>query len=440
MNILFIHQNMPGQFLHLARALAANPTNRVVFLTRPRPVNIAGVRKVEYNIGRSKRTHPFLQNLQNGIAYGESVANALLTLHKYNFVPDIIYAHPGWGETLYVKDVFPCVPLIHYCEFFYHGLGADTFFQPSEPAPIAELMRIRTRNAINMLSLEACDLGVTPTQWQWRLHPEAYRHKIRVIHDGIDTNELRPHDDACFILPNGVALRRTDEVITYANRSLEPFRGLYTFADAVEIVAKGRPNCQFVIAGAEDGRYYGAHPPKDKTFKELAVARIREAKDRVHFVGRLPRSQYISLLQISSAHIYLSSPFVLSWSMLEAMAAGCLIVASTTPPVAEVVSDGQNGLLADFFSPEEVAERVLEALSEPKRMEQIRHAARNTILERYALERCLPKQLALFAHMSSVDRSGADFRSPAYSEARNLSAHRPITSDSPVSTTPRIDS
>ena len=227
MNILFVHQNMPGQFLHLARALAANPKNRVVFLTSSRPINLANVTTIQYKVNRSGGTHPLLQSLQNGIAYGEGVALALLTLHKqHNFIPDIIYAHPGWGETLYVKDVFPCVPLIHYVEFFYHGLGADTFFEPTENASMAELMKIRTRNALNMISLEACDLGVTPTHWQWRLHPKVYHPKIRVIHDGIDTNELQPDRDARFTLPNGVTLGRSNEVVTYVNRSLEPCRGL----------------------------------------------------------------------------------------------------------------------------------------------------------------------------------------------------------------------
>jgi len=408
-NILFIHQNMPGQFLHLARALAADRKNRVAFLTRPCPARLAGVIKTEYKIRIPQgRPHPCLQSLASGIAHGEAVAYALLTLQKqHDYIPDAIYAHPGWGETLYVKDILPRVPLIHYCEFFYHGFGADTFFRPSEEASIAELMKIRTKNAVNMISLAACDLGVAPTNWQRRLHPEVYRPKIRVIHDGIDAEELRPDPNARFVLPDGVALGREDEVVTYVNRSLEPCRGLYTFADAVLLIAKERPKCQFVVVGAEDGRYYGPHPPKGTTYKELATARLGNAKDRVHFVGRLPRAQFVSLLQISSAHIYLSSPFVLSWSMLEAMAVGCLVVGSNTPPVTEVIVDGRNGLLADFFSPEEVAERVIEALSDRERMDQIRQAARATVLERYLLADCLSKQLRLIDEVLSGSQFAA---------------------------------
>jgi glycosyltransferase involved in cell wall biosynthesis len=335
----------------------------------------------------------------------------------HNYFPDIIYAHPGWGQTLYVKDIFPRVPLVHYCEFFYHGLGADTFFQPSDEASMAELMKIRTKNAMNLVGLEACDLGVAPTEWQRRLHPQVFQPKIEIIHDGIDTDEIAPGPDARFALPNGMTLGPSDEVVTYINRSLEPCRGIYTFADAVELIAKERPHCQFVVVGAEDGQYYGPHPPKGTTYKDLASARIGRAKDRVHFVGRLPRRQFVDLLRVSSAHIYLSSPFVLSWSMLEAMAVGCLVVGSTTPPVTEVIRDGRNGLLADFFSPDEVAERVLEALSDPERMHEIRRAARETVLEKYALKRCLPRQLELIDEVLSGRRA-----SPAFDAAPSEAA------------------
>src|SRR5574337_72135 len=405
-NILFIHQNMPGQFLHLARALAADPANKVTFLTRPCPTRLPGVVKAEYKVRVPKGSpHPFLQSLAAGIARGEGVAYALLSLEKqHNYVPDIIYAHPGWGESLYVKDIFPKTPLIHYCEFFYHGLGADTFFDPAQAASMAELMKIRTKNAVNVLSLDACDAGVAPTEWQRRLHPEAYRPKIQVIHDGIDTQELRPDPDAFFVLPNGRTLASGDEVVTYVNRSLEPCRGLNTFVDAAAAIAAERPNCQFVVVGAEDGHYYGPHPPQGTTYKDLAMAMLGGAKDRVRFVGRLPRTPFIRLLQVSSAHVYLTSPFVLSWSMLEAMAAGCLVVGSNTPPVTEVILDGRNGLLADFFSPEEVFERVMEALSEPRRMHPIRRAARETVLERYRLEDCLAGQLRLVDEVLSGSR------------------------------------
>jgi glycosyltransferase involved in cell wall biosynthesis len=397
MNILFVHQNFPGQFLHLAKRLAADPNNRVVALTLSRPNQIPRVTKIAYQIARQRNhTHPFLQNLQNGILHGEAAAWAMLKFQKgYRFKPDVIYAHPGWGETLYLKDVFPDAQLIHYCEYFYRGFGGDSFGDLQEKVTLRDLMKVRTKNAVNLLSLQACDLAVTPTHWQWRVHPEVYRSKIRIIHDGIDLELARPDADARVMLSDGRSLSPADNIITYVNRALEPCRGLYTFMDAAEIVAKLHPTSRFLVVGAEDGHYYGPHPPKGRTYKELALDRVPIARNRMHFLGRLEYSEYLKVLQISSAHVYFTTPFVLSWSMLEAMAVGCVVIGSNTPPVAEVIEDGRNGLLADYFSPDELAKRIMEALNNAAQMQDLRRAARQTVLERYGLDRCLFDQIAL---------------------------------------------
>lgn len=395
MNILFVHHNMPGQFGRLASRLAKDQANRVLFLTLPRPIEIPGVSKIEYRLAipRDAKTHPFAQNLQNGIFHAESAALAMLSFQKHHRIrPDIIYAHPGWGETLFLRDVFPNVPIIHYCEFYYHALGADIFFNPDEKISPKEMMKLTTKNAVNLLSLDLCDLAVTPTRWQWRLHPKDYQSKIRIIHDGIDTAQASPQPGVHITLPGGRSLSAADEVVTYVNRNLEPCRGIYSFMEAAEIIAQARPHCQFLVVGAEDGQYYEQAPPRGQTYRELALQRVRIARDRLHFLGRLQHSEYLKVLQISSAHVYLSTPFVLSWSMLEAMSVGCVVVGSNTPPVAEVITDGKNGLLADFFSADEIAERVIEALSQPKAMAEVRAAARNTVLERYASELCLAQQ------------------------------------------------
>lgn len=398
MRILFIHQTIPGQFPHLARKLAEDPRNEVYFLTRIRGGNVANVVTVRYNLRPQPKggTHPYLQNLQNGVVYGEAVARAVLDLEKHrNFRPDIIYAHPGWGECLFLKDVLPDVPLIHYCEFFYRAHGADSFFGTEETPTLAEEQKIRTKNAVNYISLDICDRAVTPTRWQLRQHPPQYHSKIAVIHDGIDTDLVRPDANATFTLPDGRVVRAGDEVVTHVNRTLEPFRGLLTFAEAARIIASKRPNCQFLVVGKETGRYYGRAPEKGSKYSETALQLLAPIRDRVHMLGMLPYGDYLRVLQVSAAHIYLTRPFVLSWSMLEAMAAGCVVVGSATPPVAEVIDDDVNGLMADFFSPEEVAERVLEALEDRRRMQDIRAAARQTVVERYALSRCLPAQIDL---------------------------------------------
>ena len=311
MRYLFIHQAIPGQFPHLARSLASDPANTVWFLTRIGNAAIPGVNVMRYRIGtKPKPTHPHLFNLRNGVATGEAVASALLGLEKdQNFRPDLIYAHPGWGETMFVKEIFPEVPLINYAEFYYHVLGGDSFVTTDEVPRFADFMRLRMKNAVNMLALDQCDRAVTPTEWQWRQQPERYRGKISIIHDGVDTDRVRPDPEAEIRLPDGTTVRSGDEVVTYVNRSLEPLRGLFVFAEAAAMVAAKRPDCRFLVVGAEKGTYYGPHPPKGRTFREMALEKLGRARERCHFLGTLDYADYLRVLQVS-ARPCLSDPTV----------------------------------------------------------------------------------------------------------------------------------
>lgn len=399
MKYLFIHQTIPGQFFQLAKSLAGDPGNKVYFLSRAGNESIPGVEAFRYRFDAQPRpTHPHLQNLQNGVIAGEAVATVLLKLERERKLrPDLIYAHPGWGESLFVKELYPDVPLIHYAEFYYHTLGADSFATVDEVPEFADFMRLRMKNAVNLLSLESCDRAITPTEWQWRQQPPRYRDKIAVIHDGIDTELVRPDPGMVLHLPDGATLRHGDPVVTYVNRHLEPFRGMFVFAEAAAMVARKRPDCRFLVVGSETGNYYGPHPPKGRTYREMAIERLGPARDRFTFMGKLAYGDFLRVLQISAAHVYLTRPFVLSWSMLEAMSAGCLVIGAATPPVAEVISDDVNGLLVDPYSPAELAERIEEALSDRRRMAEIAGAARQTILDKYALAKCLPAQRRLVA-------------------------------------------
>ena len=398
MRIVFLHQNMPGQFVHLARHFARQPGNEVVFLTKPNKAQMQGVRKVEYepfpHNGKGP-PHRWLGTLQNGVQHGLAVARKLLDMRREGFRPDIIVAHPGWGEALYAKDVFPEVPLLNYYEFFYHPFGADTFFDPAEEVRPEDIYRIRTKNTVNLLSLDAGDWGLSPTWWQWRQHPPAYRPRISVIHDGVDTRTVRPDPAATLTLPDGRVLSRQDEVITYVSRSLEPYRGFPTYMKALEILSRERPHAQFIVVGNQEGVSYGRRAPDGTSYKEMMLKEVTVDHDRVHFLGNVPYPTFLKILQVSSAHIYLTVPFVLSWSLIEALAAECLVIGSNTPPVAEVIEDGVNGLLAYFFSPDEVAERVIEGLENRERSDELRRRARRTVLERYDLVKCLPAQLRL---------------------------------------------
>ena len=402
MNLLFIHQNMPGQFRHLIPALAKS--HRVVCLGRRSDYVVPGVGRVVYQLPEqeisSATTHPFLVPAEVAVRHGQQALRACAILAQNGFCPDLIVAHPGWGESLYVREVFPDTRLLHYCEWYYHPRGADTNFGPDAQQDLDGNCAILTRNAHLLLGLEACDWGMSPTEWQQRQHPAAYRPKISVLFDGIDTTGAAPDSTARFTLPDGRVLAPGDEVVTYIARSLEPYRGFPSFMRALPSVLRRRPNAHVLVVGGDDVSY-GRSPPGGGTWRAVMQAEVELDPARVHFLGWLSRADYLRVLQVSAAHVYLTVPFVLSWSMLEAMSCGCLVVGSATPPVQEVIVDGENGALVDFFSSEAIADRVVDALANPARYAKLREAARWTALSRYSLARCLPEQMALLERIAN---------------------------------------
>jgi glycosyltransferase involved in cell wall biosynthesis len=392
-NILFVHQNMPGQFKHLAPALAA-AGHRVVFVTRRKDVTIPGVETVSYAVPReaTAATHQYVRGFENGVISGQEVVRQLQGLRRNGFVPDVMIAHSGWGEALFLKDAYPKVPLIVFSEFYYRR--DELYFNPDGEVTLDQVCRLRARNANLLLSLEACDAAIAPTHWQKSVQPAAFHDKIKVIFDGIDTRQVAPDPTASFALPDGRVLRRDDEVVTYVARNLEPYRGFPSFIRAIPKLLAARPNAQVVIVGG-DNVSYGAKPADGRSWRETMTAEVALDPARVHFIPRLSYNRYLSLLQVSSAHVYLTHPFVLSWSFMEAMAAGCLVVGSATAPVEEVIRHGVNGLLTDFHSPDIIASSLADALVIGGAADAIRARARQTVLDRYELQGCLARQNAL---------------------------------------------
>ena len=384
---------MPGQFKHLAPHLAAEG-HRVVFLTRRKDIVIPGVRTVTYAVPREAgaQTHHYVRLFENGVIAGQEVVRQAQELRRGGFVPDVVIAHSGWGEALFLKDVYPRVPLIVFSEFYYRP--QELYFEASREVTLDQVCRLRARNANLLLSLEACDAAIAPTHWQKSVQPAAFHDKLSVIFDGIDTRVVTPDAAATFALPNGRVLSREDEVVTYLARNLEPYRGFPSFMRAVPRILAARPDAQVVIVGGDDVSY-GSKPADGRTWRETMLAEVAFDPERVHFIPRLSYARYLSLLRVSAAHVYLTYPFVLSWSFMEAMAAGCLVVGSATAPVQEVIRHGVNGLLADFHSPDEIAGTVIEALVAAATLEPLRRAARQTVQDRYELSVSLARQKAL---------------------------------------------
>lgn len=392
MNILFLHRDFPGQFKYIAPELAKNPLNLVMFMTAEDKIQVSGINKLVYKIQQKvpNNCNPYLSDYEEAVLHGQAAANIALSMKKRGITPDIIYGH-SWGSTMFMKDIFPDVPLLCYFEWFCNADGAAIGFDGNIPNTKYR-EKIRYNNARHLIDLYSCDAGISPTQWQKSQFPKEFHNKIKVIHDGVDTDVCKPDKDATFIIPDkNLELSAKDEVITYATRGMEPFRGFPQFMEAVEKLLKKRPNAHFIIGG-NDKVCYG-EPLNKGTYKELMLKNLDIDLNKVHFVEALTFNEYVKILQISSAHIYSTVPFVLSWSILEAMATECCVIASNTPPVLEVMEDNQNGLLFDFYNVDQLVEKIEYSLDNKDKMKEIRQNARQTVMDKYALKDLLPRQI-----------------------------------------------
>jgi glycosyltransferase involved in cell wall biosynthesis len=397
---VFVHQNFPGQYRHIIRHLADQPGNTVICITQENANAMRGVTKLVYRpiVPPTLNCHPYTVDFDLAVRNAACVGDICREIQKRGIRPDIVIGHNGWGEMMFVKDIFPDTPTLLYFEFYYHARHVDVGFDPEYPGTAQDAFRLRTKNAVNLLSMDVADWGNAPTAWQRSVQPPEIRPRVSVLHEGVETDRVVPDPDATFTLADPpLRLRRSDEVVTYVARNLEPYRGFHVFARAAREILRRRPRTRILVVGG-DGVSYGAPAPGGVTYRELALREIGGDCDlgRLHFLGQIPYDQYLKLLQVSSAHVYLTYPFVLSWSFIEAMSAGCLMIGSATPPVMEVLKDGQNGLLVDFFSPRRIADLVDDVFDHPTRMQPLRNAARATAVRDFDLTRVtLPRWTAL---------------------------------------------
>jgi glycosyltransferase involved in cell wall biosynthesis len=406
MRFIFIHQNFPGQFRHIAKALAQDDTHQVFAMGHfpdfqgpsaldPK-IPLFGYQTPKAN---HAETHYYLHDFESHIRRGQAVIKAAQTLKNKGYYPEVIVAHPGWGEALFLQDLFPLARLVLYCEYYYHSTGSDIDFDPEFPASLDDQARVRIKNSTQLLGISTCDAGISPTLWQKSRYPLEYQSKLTVIHEGINTTLVCP-DSSATVTVNGRTFSKGDEVITFVSRNLEPYRGFHVFLRALPALLDKRPLAHVFLVGGDEVSY-GMRLPEGQSYRDKYCREVAEQVDwtRVHFVGKLPYDHYLKILQISACHVYLTYPFILSWSMLEAMSVGCLVVASNTAPVTEVIKHEQNGLLVDFFDTEQQVETIANVLKSPADYEVIRHCARQTIIEHFDLKSiCLPTMRAFLTH------------------------------------------
>lgn len=398
--VLFVHNNFPGQFGFLAEALAAQGFICAAIGSQtasPMP----NVPMARWRTGRGSTPGIYgpATRAEADLIRGRAAAECAIVLRDKGFSPNLVIGHPGWGETLFLEEIFPGARQILHGEFYYRASGGDVGFDPEfgEQAP-DERFRVHAKNATLGLAYLSADRVVCPTRFQASVFPEPLRPLISTIHEGVDTEFIAPRPSPDFMLPDGRRLDRSTPVITFINRRFEPLRGFHIFMRALPTLLDAVPEAQVVIIGADEAGGYGRPPPEGKSWKSVALAELEGRLDlgRVHFVGRLPHDKMLDALAISAAHVYYTYPFVLSWSLLEAMASGCLIIGSDTAPLRDAIVDGESGVLLDFFDVEALSQVLISACREPSRYQSMRLAARAAVTSEYDRRTvCLPRWTSL---------------------------------------------
>lgn len=397
MKILFLHDNFPAQFGPIGEYLAGKGW-QVAFGTQRQGAASDRMTVFNYKPHRdiTKGVHPYAASFEKSAINGQAAARACLQLKAKGFTPDVMMAHSGWGNGMYLKDVWPSARYIGYFEWYYQPIGPDiAFLKGEEKQSEDQILRTRGRNAAILTDLSASDFGIVPTEYQKSQFPPLLQNCLKVLHDGVDVDTYAPAPGARLALP-GLDLSGAREIVTYVARGMEPYRGFPEFMASVAEVQKRRPDAHVVVVG-EDRVAYGRKLPEGDSWKKRMLAQHAFDEKRLHFTGHIPRDQYLQVLQASSVHVYLTAPFVLSWSMMEAMSAGCLLVASDTDPVKELIEDGKNGLLVDFYNVQQIARTIVRALESPEKYAPIRAAARRAIVEKYAIRDIYAQKERLFA-------------------------------------------
>jgi glycosyltransferase involved in cell wall biosynthesis len=404
-HVLFVHQSFPAQFGHIAAYLVRELGWRCTFVSQREPGEVAGIRIIEYQArgGATESTHYFSRAFENAVWHAAGVYEALKPVSE-SLEPDLIVGHSGFGSTVFLPELFPGVPVINQFEYFYRAHSSDLDFRPEWPVAEEDVLRTRTRNAMVLLDLEYCTAGYSPTRFQYDLLPEAYRSKIKVIHDGIDTSFWQRRQVGKE-LRESLGIPTDGPVVTYVSRGLEAMRGFDVFMRMANLLLERRNDVTFLVVGSDRVAYGGDLRHIDRpSFKEHVLGQDDYDLDRIRFLGNVKPEALVHILSLSDLHVYLTVPFVLSWSVLNAMACECVVLGSDTAPVREVIRDGENGLLRDFFNAEALADAAEQVLEEPDRHRVLGAAARRTLEERYALGVVIPQMVDLYR--SAAGRAG----------------------------------
>ena len=403
MHVLFVHKNFPAQFGHIGAHLVREAGWECTFVSEKPPGDAGGVANIQYSLkgGATPKTHYVSRTFENAVWHAMGVYESLAPVRAV-VQPDLIVGHSGFGSTIFLRELYPDTPIVNYFEYFYRSHDSDLDFRPDSPVEDADRLRSYVRNAMILLDMEYCTAGYSPTQWQHSVLPDTYKPKIRVLHDGIDTGFWRRREVPERRLGT-LTLEPDERLVTYCSRGLESMRGFDVFMKAAKLIYEAYPKVKIVIVGGDEVAYGGdTRRTGGKSFKDHVLAQDKYDPERVLFAGQVPPDALAQLFSLSDVHFYLTVPFVLSWSMLDAMACEAVVLGSSTAPVTEVIADGENGLLCDFFDAEVMAARAVEVLEAPERFRELGQAARRTIEERYGMDVIMPRMRAFYEEVAGA--------------------------------------
>jgi glycosyltransferase involved in cell wall biosynthesis len=401
MHVLFVHKNFPAQFGHIASYLVRERGWECTFVSERPSRELGGVRTIQYSPrgGATETTHYASRTFENAIGHAAGVYEALKAVRSI-VQPDLVVGHSGFGSTLFLRELFPDAPIVNYFEYFYRAQDSDLDFRPDFPPTEADRLRSPARNAMILLDMQYCAAGYTPTAYQHSLMPEAYARKIRILHDGIDTTFWRPRENPERAIGD-LRLAPGQRLVTYCSRGLESMRGFDVFMRVAKRICEARDDVRFVVVGANRVAYGGDQRfTGGKTFRDWVLAQDDYDLSRILFAGQQPPETLAGLLSLSDLHIYLTVPFVLSWSVFDAMACEATLLASNTPPVAEVLTDGETGLLEDFFDVDALTARALEVLEAPETYGDLGRTARERVQERYSMDVVMPEMSSFYENVA----------------------------------------
>jgi glycosyltransferase involved in cell wall biosynthesis len=399
-DVLFVHNNFPGQFAFLANALKARGF-RVAAIAAKQAKGIEGVPMLKWEVKAKSAPdlHRDVLRSEADILRGRAAGQCAVNLRNQGFNPRLIIGHPGWGECTFLKEVWPNAQMILYGEYYYRSQGGDVGFDSEWGAPtLDDHFRTHAKNAVQILQYSEADRIVSPTQFQADRFPSFVKAKQVIIHEGVDTAKIKPIKDASFTTSNGVVLTKKDKVVTFINRRFEPMRGFHIYMRAMVKMMKEMPDAKFLMIGMDAHGCYGREAPKDSSWAKEMLKEVGSQLDpkRIWFTGHLPHDQMHQALNISSAHVYMTYPFVLSWSLLEAMASECLLIGSDTAPVRDALTHNKNALLFDFFDKEQLADTVIDAVNNQEKYAHLRTQARKDAMKHWERSNiCEPQWLAL---------------------------------------------